>query len=149
MQVALLASGLATQLKVGVAASLPSSSACGRKIWGSFARKLRFGIWVLSLEAFLRRNAMAGLRRVNLEVHISWQAQRLMNLKVQISALCEPGSADVVTGTALWEPRSADFVAGAAFCEPRSAEFVAGAALCEPRSADFVAGTDFAAGAAL
>ena len=85
MQVALHASGVATQLKVGVPASLPSSSACGRKIWGNLARKLRFGIWMLSLEAFLRRNALAGLRHVNLEVHISWQAQRFVNLKVQIT----------------------------------------------------------------
>ena len=52
---------------------------------GSLARKLRFGIWVLSLEAFLQRNTLAGLRRVNLEVQISWQAQHFVNLKVQIS----------------------------------------------------------------
>ena len=40
---------------------------------------------MLSLEAFLRRSALAGLRHVNLEVQISWQAQHFVSLKVQSS----------------------------------------------------------------
>ena len=43
---------------------------------GILARKLRFGISMLSLEAFLH---------VNLEAQISWQAQYFVNLEVQIS----------------------------------------------------------------
>ena len=52
-------------------------STCGSfsDIGGSLARKLRFGIWMLSLEAFLRRSAFTELPHVNLEVPISWQAQ--------------------------------------------------------------------------
>ena len=72
-------------------------------------RKLRFGICLLSLEAFLRRNDLSGLPHVN------------------------PGSADFGGRPALCEPRSADFVAGVALYEPRSADFVAGVALYEPR----------------
>ena len=45
---------------------------CGSlsEIGGSLARKLRFGILMLSLEALLRRNALSGLRHVNLEMQI-------------------------------------------------------------------------------
>ena len=53
---------------------------------------------------------------VNLEVPISWQAQHLVNLEVQIYADF------FLAGTALGgENRSADFSAGTALGEPRSA----------------------------
>ena len=48
----------------------------------------RFGICVLSLERFLRQNALSGLPHVNLEAQIS----------------CEPQSADFVAGATLCEP---------------------------------------------
>ena len=60
-------------------------STCGLQIRGSLPRKLRFGIWMSSVEAFLRRNALAGLWHVNLEVPSSWRAQHFVNLKVQSS----------------------------------------------------------------
>ena len=89
-----------------------------------------------SLAVFVAGKALCELQSTdfaagaaNLEVQISWQAQRF-----------EPPSADFVAGEALSEPRSADFVAGTALCEPQSAYFVASIALCEPRSANFVAG---------
>ena len=57
---------------------------CGSfsEIGGTLAQKLRFGILMLSLEALLGQNALAGLRHVNLEMRMSWQAQHFVNLKV-------------------------------------------------------------------
>ena len=43
------------------------------EIGGSLARKLRFDILILSLEALLWQNALSGLRSVNLEVQILLQ----------------------------------------------------------------------------
>ena len=56
---------------------------CGlfSEIGGGLERKLRFGIWMLSLEV---RIALAGLRDVKLEVQISQQAQHFVDLEVQI-----------------------------------------------------------------
>ena len=71
-------------------------STCGSfsEIGGSLARKLCFGILMLSLqEAFLRQNALAGLRYVNLEVQISWQAQHFVTSKAQQSVLSEASTA--------------------------------------------------------
>ena len=62
---------------------------------------------------------------MTLDVQISWQAQRFVNLEEDTSfKVCEPRSAEFVAGAALSEPRSADFVAGTALGEPRSADFV-------------------------
>ena len=60
---------------------------CGSfaEIGGSLKRKPRFGILVLSLEVLLLRIALAGLRGVNLDAQISWQAQCFVDLAVMIS----------------------------------------------------------------
>ena len=62
--------------------------------------------------AFLLRNALAGLRDGNLDGRILRQSQRFVNLEVHTFASLEgPGSADSVEVTVLCEPRSADFKA--------------------------------------
>ena len=49
-----------------------------------FERNLHLGILMLSLEALLLRLALAGLRDVNLDAQISWQAQFYVDLEVPI-----------------------------------------------------------------
>ena len=46
--------------------------------------RAKAAFWHLDV-VFLRQSALAGLRHVNLEAQISWQAQHFVKLEVQIS----------------------------------------------------------------